>query len=112
VDVGAEPDVVGEVPADVIGIIVDDDFVRIPEPAVTEANIVGSHGEVEAAEPEASGAAAREMPDVATTDTAGEAAMLPRMIQMVVGVVTAGIMAYPFSCRDLRGEHWDVLLGR
>jgi hypothetical protein len=31
------------------------------------------------------------------TDTAGEAPMLPRMIQMVMRVVAAGIMAHPLS---------------
>jgi hypothetical protein len=29
--------------------------------------------------------------------TAGEVAMLPRVIQMVVGIVGAGVMAYPLS---------------
>ena len=97
VDVGSEPDVIGEVPADVIGILVDDDFVRIPEPSATEAKVVGSYGEVETAEPEAAGATAYEAPHVAAAETAGEAAMLPRMIQMVMRVVAAGIMAHPLS---------------
>ena len=95
--VGSEPDVVGEVPADVIGIIVDDDVVRIPEPSVTETNVVGSYGEEETAEPETAGTTATEAPHMAAPETAGEATMLPGMIQMVMSVVAAGIMAYPLS---------------
>ena len=34
VDVGAESHVVGEVPAGMVGIIVDDDVVVVPEPVV------------------------------------------------------------------------------
>jgi len=94
-DVGSEPDVIGEVPANVIGIIVDDDVVGIPEPVVTVTKVVGSYGEVETAEPEAAGTTASEAPDVAATNTAGEVAMLPRMIQTVMRVVAAGIMAHP-----------------
>src|SRR5208282_3095914 len=97
VDIGSEPDVIGEVPPDVIRIIVDDDVVRIPEPAVTVANVVGSHVEVETAEPKAAGASASEAPHVAATETAGEAAMFPRMVQMIVSVVAAGVMAHPLS---------------
>ena len=96
-DVGSEPDVIGEVPADVIGIVIDDDVVRIPVPAVTVAHIVRSHVEEEAAEPEAAGTSASEAPDVTAAESAGEAAMLPGMIQMVVSVAAAGIMAHPFS---------------
>ena len=33
---------------------------------------------------------------MSATDTAGEAAMLPRMVQMVMRIVAAGIMAHPF----------------
>jgi len=75
VDVGSQPDVVGKVPANVIGIIVDDDDVRIPEPAITEANVVGSYRKEETAEPEAAGTTASESPHVAATETASEASM-------------------------------------
>jgi len=97
VDVGSEPDVIGEVPADMIGIVIDDDVVRIPEPVVTEINVEWSYGEVETAEPEAAGTTAFKTPHMSATDTAGEPAMLPRTIQMLMRVVAAGIMAYPFS---------------
>jgi hypothetical protein len=97
VDVGSEPDVIGEVPADVIGIGVDDDVVRIPEPAVRETNVVGSDGEVETAEPEAAGTTASEAPHVAAAETAGESAMFPRTFQTVMSVAAAAIVAHPLS---------------
>jgi hypothetical protein len=103
VDVGSQPDVVGEVPTDVIGVIVNDDVVRIPQPSVTETHVVRRYREEEAAEPEASRTASSQVPDVAPAETTGEAAMLPRMIQMVVSVVAARIMAYPlFTSIDVR----------
>jgi hypothetical protein len=97
VGIGPKPDVIGEVPADVIGIVVDDDIVRIPEPAVTETNVVGSHGEEEASEPEAAGTSASEMPHMAATEATAEAAMLPGMIHVVMNVAAAGIVTDPFS---------------
>ena len=35
------------------------------------------------------------MPDVATTKAPGKATMLPRMIDVVVGIIAAGVMAHP-----------------
>lgn len=95
--VGAEANVIGEVPADVVGIFVDDDLVGIPEPIAAEAEVGRSNAEIEAVEPEAGRAAAGEMPDMAFAEAAGEVAMLPRLIKMVVGIVGARIVADPFA---------------
>ena len=35
------------------------------------------------------------LPHMSATDTAGEAAMLPRMVQMVMRIVAAGMVAHP-----------------
>lgn len=103
-DVGTETDVVGQIPADVVGVVVDDDVVRIPKPAITVAHIVGSDGEVETAEPEAARASSSEMPDVAATDATGEVAMLPGMVEMIVNVVASGVVADPgFAAVDVWG---------
>src|SRR6202158_3059814 len=69
-DVGSEPDVIGEVPADMIGIVIDDDVVRIPEPVVTEINVEWSYGEVETADPEAAGTTAFKPPHTSGADSA------------------------------------------
>jgi len=41
---------------------------------------------------------------MSATDTAGEAAMLPRMVQMVMRVVAAGIVAHPFPTATYVGS--------
>jgi hypothetical protein len=97
VGIGSKPYVIGEVPADVIGIVVNNDVIRIPEPAVTETDVVGSHREEEASEPEAAGTTASEMPHMTATETTAEAAMLPGMIHVVMNVAATGIVTDPFS---------------
>ena len=76
-NVGAESSVIGQIPAVVVGIFVDNDLIRIPEPIAAVADIVRSNAEVKAAEPETRWAAASKMPDVATTKAPGKATMLP-----------------------------------
>jgi len=97
VDVGSQAHVVGQVPAIVIGIFVDDDVVAAPVPAIAKANIVRSYAEIEAAEPEAAGTAASEMPNVPATESASEASVLKGMVEMIVRIVTSGVVANPFS---------------
>ena len=55
VDVGAQSDVVGEIPARVVGIVIDDDVVAVPIPVVDVSQVKRSNAEVEAAKPEAVG---------------------------------------------------------
>lgn len=86
VDVGAEADVIGEVPANVIGIFVDDDVVASPVPVVAIANVRACNAEIETVKPEAGRTAAGEMPDMAFAKAAAEVAMLPRMIEMEAGI--------------------------
>ena len=50
--VGSQPDVVGEVPSDVIGVLVDHDVVCIPEPVIDEAPFERRDAEIVAVEPE------------------------------------------------------------
>jgi hypothetical protein len=76
VDVGSEADVVGEVPAGVVGIVVDDDVVGVPEPSVRVGEVPGGYAEVEAAEPEAGWTSSAETPDVGGAEAAGEVAVL------------------------------------
>jgi hypothetical protein len=96
VHVSAEADVVGEIPAVVIGIVVEDDVVGIPGPIVTEGYIVGCDTEVEATEPESRRAAADDAIGVAASDASREVAVLPGMIEVVVNVGAASGVADPF----------------
>jgi hypothetical protein len=79
----------------VIRILVDHDLIGAPVPVIAEAELRGSDGEVETAEPEALAIAALNAPYMAFAEAAGEVPMLPRMIQMIVGIVAAGIVADP-----------------
>jgi hypothetical protein len=87
-----------------VGVFVDDDVVTIPPPVVAEGEVECAYAEIETAEPEAVGTASSEMPDMSTAKAAGEAAVLPRMIEMVPYVVTPGVVADPFAVgMDVRG---------
>ena len=88
-----EPDVVGQVPAIVIGIFVDDNLIGIPQPIVGVRDVVRCDAEVKAVEPEARRAAPDEVKYMRAAEASGEAAVLPRMIEMIVGIVAAGIVA-------------------
>ena len=96
-DISTEPDVVGQIPAIVIGIVVDDDVVAIPQPVAAVADIEGSDVEVESAEPEAAGTATAEVPDMATADPAFEMAMFPGMVEVKTGVVSSLVVTDPLA---------------
>src|SRR6202030_668408 len=95
VDVGAGSGVVGQIPAVVVGIVVDDDGIAVPVPVIGVVVIVGSYAEVEAAEPEAIAVSSAQMILMAAAKAAGEAAVFPGMIQVIVRVAAAGIVANP-----------------
>ena len=111
VDVGAETNVVGKVIAVVIGVFIDHDVVAIPPPVITESDVKRGNAEIESAEPETIGPASGEMPDVAAAEAAGEMAMLPRMVEMVVGIIAAGIVTHPLSIAvDVRGIRMPIVI--
>lgn len=96
-DVGAEANVVGKVPAVVVGVFVDNDIVTVPEPVAAEADVVGGDAEIESAEPKAIRAASAEVPDMAAAEAASKVAVLPGMVEVVVDIVMAGIVTDPFA---------------
>lgn len=90
-------DVVSQVPAQVIGIFVEHDVVRIPEPVAAVGNVIGSYGKVISAEPEALRISSRQPPAMLWPEAACEVPTLPGMIQVIVRVVAPGAMPDPFS---------------
>ena len=96
-DIGAEPDVVGQVPAVVVGIFVNHDIVAIPEPIAAIAEVEGGYAETKTAEPEAVRASAAKMPHMAAAEAAGEVSVLKGMIEMIVNVAAAGVVANPLA---------------
>jgi hypothetical protein len=95
VDVDSESDVIGQIPAQVVGIVVEDDVIVCPVPIVAITYIIRKDAEVVSAEPKTGGASTFKTPDVTTADGGGEAAVLPRMIEMEAGIVAAGVMTDP-----------------
>jgi len=81
----------------VIGVVVNHDVIAVPEPVVAVGKVKGANAEVEAAKPEAVGAASAESPDVTAADAAGEAAMLPRMIEMESDFVVPVVVSDPLA---------------
>jgi hypothetical protein len=118
VDVSAEAGVVGQVPAVMVGVVVDYDLVGAPVPVLAKAVVSGGRAEIETAEPEALTVATFDAPHVALAEASGEAAMLPGMINVIVGIIAAGIVAYPLivgvNVRGFRvagsvGIFWSLL---
>jgi len=97
VNVGSEADVVGQIPAWVIRVIVDYDVIGSPIPIGTVAEVIGSYAEVESAKPEAARAATADAPDMSGTDFAGEVSVLPGMVEMIMSIIAPGAMADPLS---------------
>jgi hypothetical protein len=94
-DVGSQPDVVGQIPAIVVGIVVDYDIVGSPVPIIAITEVIRGNGKVEAAKPEAARASAFNAKRVPSSNTAGKSSMLKGMIDMVMRIVPAGIVAHP-----------------
>ena len=94
-NVSAQPDVVSQVPAIVIRVLVDHDIVTIPEPVITEVVVVGGNAEVETTKPETLPVSSSEPKDMAAAESTGKASVFPRMVEVVMGVTTAGIVSDP-----------------
>jgi len=99
VNVGAQPDVVGEVPPDVIGIFVDHDRIAIPQPVVAEGELERRDAEVVAAEPETLAVSALEPEDMSAPESAREVPVFPRVIQVQPGVHSSHVVPDPSIVR-------------
>jgi len=95
VNVGAQPDVVGKVPAVVVGVVVDHDVIIIPIPVIAIADVEGGDAEIVSAEPEAAGTTAPQTPDMAAPDSKRKVAVLPGMVEVEAGIIVSVIVAYP-----------------
>ena len=97
VDVGTESHVVGEIPAFVVGVVVDDDVVAVPEPVIGVGQVKRGNAEVEAVKPKTVGAASGKVPAVAGAEAAGEAAVLEGMIDVEASIISSGIVTHPLT---------------
>jgi hypothetical protein len=95
VDVGAEPHVIRQVPADMIRIVVDHDIVTAPDPIVAGIIIVRGNIEVETTKPETLPVSAFNPVYMATANFAAEVPMFPGMIEVVMRIFRAGVVPDP-----------------
>jgi hypothetical protein len=84
VNVGSESGVVGEIPAWVVGIVINDDVVPVPVPVIGISEIERGDAEIETVEPETVGSASAEVPYMARTEACRKAAVFPGMVNVVV----------------------------
>lgn len=97
VDVLAQAHVVGEIPTQVIRILIENDVVGIPKPVGAVCIVVWSDGKVVAAKPEALRTAARQTPAMLRPKSTREMSVSPRAVDLVVGIVAAAIVTDPLA---------------
>lgn len=93
--VRSEPGIVSQIPAGMIGVVVNDNWVARPDPIFAVLYIEGSYAERKAAEPESRRASANQAILVAGAKPSGEAPMLKGMGKMKARVVGGIVVAYP-----------------
>ena len=94
-NVRAEPGVVRQVPAVVVGVIVDGDLITVPEPVAAEAEVVRRHAKIEPVEPETISPAAFKPELVSSFEPTREATVFPGVIEVVMRIVATRIMSDP-----------------
>src|SRR5579863_1355689 len=94
-DICPQPDVVGQIPPDVVRVIVDHDVIAIPEPVIAIVVVIRRDREKETAETEPRRTAAAQPPNVSRANWACEMAVLPGMVEMIVRIVASGVVANP-----------------
>ncbi len=94
-----------------IRVIVDDDVIVGPIPAIYISHIKGSDTEVVPTEPETTRTASPNPPHETRPEAAFEVAVLPGMVQMESGVVPPLIVSHPFTILvDVRGLGMSFLI--
>jgi hypothetical protein len=79
----------------VIRVFIDHDRVAVPKPVIHVVKLERGNGEIKSVEPEAPRASSREVKLMAAAESAGEASVLPRMLNMQAWIVAAHVMADP-----------------
>jgi len=88
----------------VIGVLINHNLVRVPEPIIAKAVVVWGNAKVETAKPKTLPASPGKAEDMVGAEPAREVPMLPRMIEMVVRIIAAGVMPDPLAVgMDVRG---------
>jgi hypothetical protein len=97
VNVAAQSHIVGEIPAVVVGIVVDHNVVAVPEPVIAITDIKSRDAKKESAEPEAARTASAKAPPVTGAEAAFKVTMLPRMIEMEARIIAPVVVPDPLA---------------
>jgi hypothetical protein len=103
-NVSAQAYVIGEIPAVVVGVVVNHDVVAVPIPVISVGKVKRGDAEVEAAKPETAGIPTLDPPPMSATEATLKPAILPRVIQVEAVVIPSPIVTNPFAVVvDVRG---------
>src|SRR5271169_5275594 len=80
-----------------VRVVINHDIVGIPQPPIHVADIIRRDAPSKRPKPEEAGASAAQMPNVAAADSTAEVPVFPGMIEMIVGIVAAGVVTDPLT---------------
>jgi len=95
VRVRASSRVIGQIPPRVVWIFVDHDGIAVPIPIIDVVVVIRRDAEIKIVEPEAIAISPAKAVLVLAPESTREAAMFPRMIDMIMSIAAARIMANP-----------------
>lgn len=93
--VSAQPDIIGQVIADVIRIVIDDDVIIVPEPWARVVIVVRRNLKQIAPNIKPIRAATAQTPNVPRAKAGSEMSMLPGIVEVIVLIIAARIVANP-----------------
>ena len=96
-NIGAQADVVGEIPAVMVGVFVNHHVVAVPIPAIGVGKVKRGDAEVEATKPETPGIPTLDAPTMSTAEATLKAAVLPRMVEVEAVVIMPQVVTNPFA---------------
>lgn len=86
-DVGSQPHVISQVVAYIVGIVIDDDVIAIPDPIIHVNDVRVRNLEEEPAKTKAVRIAAAQSPYMPSADRSGKVSVLPRMVEVEARIV-------------------------
>ena len=112
VRISTQPWIVCEIPANMVGVLVDNDLIAGPIPARNDVVIVRGDIPEETTKPEAFPVSAAEHENVLRAKSAAEASVRPRLIEVVMRIVGAAIMSHPLVVLgvDMRNIRMTLLV--
>jgi hypothetical protein len=97
VNVGAQAYVVSEIPAVVVGVVVNHHVVAVPIPVIGVGKVKRGDAEVEATKPETPGIPTLDAPPMSAAEATLKATVLPRMVQVEAVVIPPPVVTNPFA---------------